>query len=334
MKCLTPVLALLLCGILPAHSQAPLTSSTPVIGFYKFDVPAGTSAWTCGFVTKKQYQGLISSTVAGATKSTISIATAAWTPASFDLHYVEILSGPQQGLIIDIDPATPNTGNQLTVIGKTTGAGGLGLTGTESFCIRRHATLGTILKDGAGLQPFSDLVTLIDDEGKGAPYGFDGSGWVDGIGFITPANDKIVYPGQGYLITAGSPVQLTIGGDAVAYVHTGPLKIPVYGGKRNLVGVVNPLVSTNPADPHYAASSVVGSALGMVEFLDPFSGIISTYSTDGVLRTSAVFGTDGAYLLDGVDFFTDRSNAAFRNGSAFALTPPSDKLYTQPAMVP
>lgn len=334
MKCLFPVLAFLLCGLPPAFAQTPLASSTPVIGFYKFDVPAGTSAWTCGFVTKKQYQGLIAATVAGTTKSTISIATPAWTPASFDLHYVEILSGPQAGLIIDIDPATPNTANQLTVIGKTTGTGGLGLTGTESFCIRRHATLGTILKNGAGLQPFSDLVTLIDDEGKGTPYGFDGTGWVDGVGFVVPANDKIVYPGQGYLITAGSPVQITIGGDAVAYVHSGPLKIPVYGGKRNLVGILNPLVSTDPADPRYAASSVPGASLGMVEFLDPFSGIISTYTTDGALRTAGVFGTDGVYLVDGVDFFTDRSNAAFRNGTAFAVTPPADKLYTQPALLP
>ena len=65
------------------------------------------------------------------------------------------------------------------------------------------------------------------------------------------------------------------------------------------MGIVNPLVSTNPTDPNYTTSSVLGSGLGLVNFLDPFSGIISTYSTDGGLKTAAVFGSDGATLVDG-----------------------------------
>ena len=328
------ITAVALASLPAAQAQPALTSSTPVIGFYKFDVPAGTSAWTCGLVTKKQFQGAISSTVAGASKSTITASTANWLPGEFDLHYVEILSGPQTGLIIDIDPSTPNTATELTVLGKTTGLGSLGLTGTETFCIRHHATLGTVFKNGAGLQAFSDLVTLVGDDGKGKPFGFDGAAWVDGIGFTIASDNKIIYPGQGFLITSGSSVQLTFGGDVVAYVRSGPLKVPVYGGKQNLVGIVNPLVSTNPTDPNYTTSSVLGSGLGLVNFLDPFSGIISTYSTDGGLKTAAVFGSDGATLVDGINFTTDRSNTPFRNGSAFTVTPPADALYTQPAIIP
>ena len=39
---------------LPAVAQS---SSTPVIGFYKFNVPTGNSIWTSGFITKTEFQG-------------------------------------------------------------------------------------------------------------------------------------------------------------------------------------------------------------------------------------------------------------------------------------
>ena len=330
MKSLYSFLALT-CALIPwtrVMAQTTLTSSTPVIGFYKFDVPAGTSAWTCGLVTKKQFQGAMSGTVPSSAKSTITVSTAAWSPATFDLHYVEILSGAQQGLIIDIDPATPNTTTQLTVIGKTTGPGSLGLEGNESFCIRRHATLGTVFKNGAGLQAFSDLVTIIGVDGQEKLFGFDGTNWRDG-GFTVFSDNVIIYPGQGFLITSGSGAQLTFGGAEVAYVRSGPLKVPAYGGKRNLIGIVSPVVST----PSSAASSVAGSGLGLVAFLNPFSDVINTFSNDGQLRDQAIFGSDGQKLVDG-SFSVDRSGFLFPNGSVFVTTPASDVLYTQPALVP
>ena len=329
------LLLALTCALLPhsgAMAQTTLTSSTPVIGFYKFDVPVGTSAWTCGLVTKKQFQGAMSSTLPSGSKSTVNVSTATWQPGAFSLHYVEILSGPQEGLIIDIDPTTPNTATQLTVIGKTSGPNGLGLTGTENFCIRKHATLATVFKSGGGLAAYTDYVTLIDGNGLEKAFGYSGTQWFDG-GFSIPSNNQIIYPGQGFLITSESAIQITFGGDEVAYVKSGPLKVPVYANKRNLVGVLSPVVSTNPLDSAYPSSSVPGSSLGLVAFLEPYTDVINTFTTDGLFADDAVFGSNGSTLVDG-GFFLDRSSTPFRNGSVFAITPQVDSLYTQPALVP
>ena len=323
---------LLLCSAL-AGIVSPImaqTGASPIIGFYKFTVPSGTSAWTCGLVTKKDFQGAMSATATAGTKSTITASSATWAVGAFPLHYVEILSGPQTGLILDIDPTVANTATQLTVIGKTTGAASFGLTGTETFCIRRHNTLGTVFQNGAGLQDFSDLVTLINDQGKEIVYGLSGGAWVDGGDFFTPKSDTILYPGQGFLISTGASTLLTFGGGSVAYVRNGPLKIPVYAGKRNLIGIVSPLVATPPD----ATSTVPGSSLGLVSFLNGFSDIINTFSNDGLLRDSAVFGSDFVNLVDGQTFSVNKNNTPFANGSAFASTPPTDTIYTQPSLVP
>src|SRR6186997_1294032 len=82
--------------LLSQGANAQATSATPVVGYYKFDVPAGTSTWVCGFVTKKDFQGAATSTAPGAPvggePTTVITQTGASFPA-FGLHYVEILSG-------------------------------------------------------------------------------------------------------------------------------------------------------------------------------------------------------------------------------------------------
>jgi hypothetical protein len=300
----------------------PLTSATPVIGFYKFDVPVGTSIWTCGLVTKKDFQGAATSMTAGAT-SVITSTTAAW-PA-FPLHYAEILSGPQTGLILDI---LSNTATTITVKGNTAS---FGLTGTEQFCIRAHATLGTVFKDGGGLTAGTDFVTLIGETGR-KTYAFNGSFWEDEE--VNDANNIIVYPGQAFLIThsAGTTATVTFGGDKVAYVKSGPTKIPLYPGIPNLIGSPNPLVSTNVADPYFAASSSTLGAYGFVQGLQAGSDFIEIRSNTGALASQGVFSSNGSFIEDSE--LNDGGTVPVRNGTGLIISVSGSRLMTVPSLLP
>jgi hypothetical protein len=300
----------------------PLTSATPVIGFYKFDVPVGTSIWTCGLVTKKDFQGAATSMTAGAT-SVITSTTAAW-PA-FPLHYAEILSGPQTGLILDI---LSNTATTITVKGNTAS---FGLTGTEQFCIRAHATLGTVFKDGGGLTAGSDSVTLIGETGR-LTFTYNGSFWEDDN--FNDAGNTIVYPGQAFLIThsAATPATVTFGGDKVAYIKSGPTKIPLYPGIPNLIGSINPLVSTNAADPFFSASSSALGSYGFVQGLQAGSDLIEIRANTGSLTSQGVFSSNGTFLEDAD--FNDAGTTPVRNGIGFVISVSGSRLLTVPSPLP
>jgi hypothetical protein len=315
-----PIL-LALASVIPfsnALAQTPLTSSTPVIGFYKFDVPVGTSIWTSGLVTKKAFQGQAESIVSGA-NSTLTRSGANW-PA-FPLHYVEILSGPQAGLILDI---LSNTSTTLTLKGATAP---FNLTGTESFCVRAHATLGKLFKDGAGLIAGSDTVTLIRENGS-FTYSFNGSNWEDGN--FDDASNTIIYPGQAFLIShAGSgPATVTFGGDEVAYIKGGPTKIPLYPGIPNLVGLVNPLVSTNPADNFFSSAQTSLGNYGFVQSLVAGNDNIEIRSNNGTLTSQGVFQSNGTNLEDGN--FDDASSVPVRNGAGLIIGVTNDGTWTAP----
>jgi hypothetical protein len=322
---------LLLCTTL-AGTVSPLmaqSSSTPVIGFYKFTIPTGTSLWTCGLVTKKDFQGAMTGTATVGTKSTITVDSATWAANSLPLHYVEILSGPQTGLILDIDPATPNTATQLTVLGKTTGAGSFALTGTETFCIRAHATLAKVFLNGAGLNAGTDSVTLIGSAGR-ASYRWTGT-WENADG--DDASNTIVYPGQAFLITNGKGAvsTLTFGGGEVAYVKSGPTKIPLYRGIPNLVGIINPLVSTDPADSFFASSQNILGDFGLVSALNPGSDNVSIRQNNGNLTATGSYLVNGT-MIDADD--NDATNVAVRNGIGIIINVSQDRTWTAPALQP
>ncbi len=309
-------LPLILASTLLVQS-ASAQSSTPVIGYYKFDAPVGNSAWVCGFVTKKDFQGAATSMTPGASTSVINQSGASF-PA-FPLHYVEILSGPKAGLILDIVASPPNTATSVTVIGNTTA---LGLTGTETYCIRRHATLGTVFQGGAGLTAGSDNVTVFNSAGTSATYSYNGLGWENAL-TGDPSDDAIIYPGQGFVITNGgvAPATVTFGGNAVSYVKSGPTKVPAYLVATNLVGLVNPLVGSAPGDV---------STFGQMDFgssLTAGSDQVGTLSLTGNLALLAVYTYNGLNMEDALTG-DDATGVTVRNGAAFSITPSSDRLVT------
>jgi hypothetical protein len=313
---------LLASGLLAQIAGAQTSSSTPVIGYYKFAVPAGTTAWNCAFVTAKAFQGAAASMTAGTPNSTITVTGTPFTAAAFNLHYIEILSGTKAGTILDV---VSNTTSQIVVKGNTTA---LGLTGTETFCVRKHAQLSTVFASGGGLAPVDDTVEIFDDSGDSTLAAYDGVQWVDAVDFVTPRN-PIIYPGQGFKISSLAGATVTFGGNEVSYVKTGPTKVPVYSGVINLVGVINPLVSTTPALP---ADQATLSQLGF-ESLAPVDDLITVFSTEGIL-SEKIYVHDGIQVVDGVDFVTPKGTVPVRNGQAFQISPLSDGTYTQPQLVP
>lgn len=313
-----------------ANAQTP--SSTPAIGFYKMDVPAGQSAWVCGFVTKKDFQGQATSTAAGdplpdSTPTTvITQSGATWAVDGFNLHYVEILTaGAQQGAILDV---VSNTANTVTVRGT--------VSGTPIYCVRKHATLGTVFTESSALAAYSDSISLYNSDNTLSSYyatGVNGEWFADD--FFTPANDAIIYPGQGFIISSINAVVLTIGGGAVSYVKAGPTQIPIYQGQTNFVGLINPLVATSPTDPLVfpdplistpttaGGYTTIGSFGLRTSELDEYSDSITLYTQGGDLNPSGSFYLVGGDVV-GDDFFTVANDTLVRNGHAFIVTPQNE----------
>jgi hypothetical protein len=341
MRSLTFPAFAILAGQLLLPSVAHGQGSSPILGFYKFTAPAGNTAWSAGLVTKTDFQSKATSVASGSPNSTITQAAPAWTAGTvFNLHYVEFLDDPATpaaepwtGLILDI---VSNTDSTLAVKGTFASFAGLGA--TPLYAIRKHATLGTLFANGAGLNAFGDVVTLFQSDGSLLQSLYNGAGgFVNASDFVTPTTNAIVYPGQGWVLTTSAPTEITIGGGEVAYVKSTPTKVPIFSapaGVINLLGPVTPLVATNPLDPLFP-STVPMSQTGILgSSLSAFSDLVTVYKTDGSILTNAVYITDGVNVIDGSDFATIRNTDPFMRGQAFSVTVNSEKYFTLPVVHP
>ncbi|MGI8601508.1 MAG: hypothetical protein ACR2OZ_00750 [Verrucomicrobiales bacterium] len=319
----------------PATAQGT-SSSTPVIGYYKFNTPNGPSLWTSGFVTRKEFQGQATSVTPGAS-STINQTGAGWTAGAFNLHYVEILDGLQAGLVLDI---LGNSATSLTVDGEA-GPAGFNLAQTVKYAVRKHSTLGSIFKGGAGgLSPFEDSITLFYDDGSKKSFYYDDTapGQIVADDLATNKDNEIVYPGQGMLLNTLGTRQLTFGGNDVSYVKESPTKVPLYGGKINLAGLVNPVVAATPLGAVAAneATPVNAPAYGLVDSgLVEFEDEIAHFG----LNPQGNFARLGLYYYDqAADTIVDATTfapvtAPIANGTALLLKPSGNRYFTQPGVV-
>lgn len=313
-----------------SHGQA---SSTPVIGYYSFQAPAGVSLWTCALTTRKEFQG-ISTGVTAATTSTVSQSAAAWVPGAFSLHFLEVVEGPWAGLVLDI---ISNTGTTVTVQGNL-GPAGFNLGPNFRYTIRKHATLGTIFQGGAGLNQFDDSVVLLYADGSRRKFFYNGTapGSIVADDFFTNRNAEIVYPGQGMLLNCSGPRTITFGGGEVCYVKDTPTKIPLYAGKVNFVGGMNPVVASDPLTTVTAveASALASPALGLTDSnLSQYDDLISVYG-----RTGGLFTRQGTFFYDRardtiVTTLGQTTAASLPHGTAFTIKPSGDRYLTQPAAV-
>jgi hypothetical protein len=322
-------------GLLAPIASAQTSSSTPVIGYYKFNVPNGKSIWNCAFVTKKDFQGAATSIAPSGANSVITQTGAGWTvnqfqtsaiPATQSSHYVEVLTGPLAGTIADI---VSNTATSVTVEGL-----GIGST-SVTYCIRKHSTLASIFVT-AGLGPFEDEILLISDTGATSRYAYDDTApghIVDATDLVTIKDNVVVYPGQAFMVTVGVAKTLTFGGNEVSYVKTGVTKIPLYAGKANLVGLMDPLVATAPHTATAANERHNVDAIGLqTSGLGPFEDEIALFGFTG-----PTFGRKALLYYDDtppgaiVDSLTNVPvSTPIPNGTGFILKPAVNRVYTQP----
>lgn len=323
------------CGLLAAgtlsFTQAHGASS-PVIGYYKFTVPAGQSIWVSGFVTKKEFQAQATSISPGYPDSVIHFDGPL--SGTLDLHYVEILDGDWAGLVLDIES---NTTTSVTVKGDI-GPGGFNLPANVSFAIRKHATLSELFK-GAGLAPFQDQIVIYDDNGERQVFYTTASGNI--VHASNPnilRNNELVYPGQGFILAVATPRQVTFGKGEVNQVKDTPTKIGIYGNNRiNLVGLLNPVVAASPLGTGLAESEqtpLASTEFGLIDSgLAPFVDQIIPYSNVG-----GVLSSPGVFYYRASDHTIIAGNMVptaleIPHGVAVLLRPQVSKYFTQPPVV-
>lgn len=236
--CAVSVLALI--SLVGESGQAQSTVSTPIVGFLKSSLPVGQMSMVSFPLLNNPVVASSFTTKSGNTLNCTSVTFVAATIseknyANEPLYYVEIASGPQSGLILDILSATSTS---VTVADASI------LTGSESFFIRKYLTIADIfgssnqagLKSGANFSD-ADLVSLLvngtwkqffyyDDQ-----VGFDPTQWLELGGPSSDAGSARIDPDQGIL------VQRRAGGVSVNTLVTGVVKqtkanIPVYSGMQ------------------------------------------------------------------------------------------------------
>ena len=248
------------------------TAYTSPVGYYSFAGVKGGNLFVPSLVKPAAYAGGI--TAASAT--TLTLPAASLTAGAFNegaiyaTHYVEITSGPNAGVALDIASNTPS------LITLADNVSSLGLTGSEKIKIRPHMTLkSSLVAAEASLSAFSDAATFYLADGTNVTYlyGADGgTGWSSDFATAN-GNLRPIPPGTGFVLGLSATASLALSGE----VKTGPTVAMLSGGNVNIVGLVNPLVG----------SSTPLNATGFGS-LAAFSDSITVY-VPGALDTSVTY---------------------------------------------
>jgi hypothetical protein len=286
------------------------SATTDPVGFAQVDAPAGTSLIVPGFVQASLFTG--QSAVTGQTfASDLTPGTLGPTTGdlSYPTHYVQVLSGSQAGFVYDVTEV--NAQGDIVCSDVPAALDGQ----TVQIVVRPHTTLSSVFNGATGLTAFNDAVAINNADGTTSIRYFDGAGWV-ADDFSTPAGQTVVYPGQGFTLTAAGIVKLT----TVGSVQTANTAVPLYAGVVNLVGVLNPGAPTLVSD------------LGISADLVPYTDAISTFEGDGNMGSSGVYYSDGSTMLDsGFSPLPPDSAAAVPANGGFAANVTADSAWIAPA---
>jgi len=237
---LKPKFSYMLLAALAAVSPAfAVDATTTPVGYYNHAGVSGGNVMIPGLVKPAAFAG----TLTGKSATTLTLPASSLTASAFDkgavyaAYYVEIASGPQAGVVLDI---VSNTTSVITLADNITD---LGLTGTESIKIRPHVTVKSLFSASESvLSPYSDNVTFYAPDGSSTNYLFGadgGTGWSSD--FATADGDlRPIPPGTGVILGLGADVSLPISGEVKGTPTVAMLAV----GVVNIVGPVNPLVGT------------------------------------------------------------------------------------------
>jgi hypothetical protein len=287
-------------------------------------------------ITKTDFQGNASGTATvTAGVMTIPQAAAGWNPNQFFIyddgnaatadpssHYVEIISDgvtSHEGLILDIKSNAAGSVDVYVPSGYVPGA-------SITYAIRKHATLSSLFPAGSGLVDYEDIVALYNENGVKSVFELDGGAWIRSSNGAA-AENTVIYPGQGMVITCAAARTILVGGTELAYVKNTNTRVPLYiapGGVPNIVGIINPLVGNDPADSSPVAKLGLG---GLEEYAD----IVVFYATTGQLTKTGVYEIQDGVLTDSFSGAPAPSNLSLKNGSAVVITVNQDRsILTSP----
>tara|TARA_B110000037_G_scaffold101593_1_gene118504 strand:+ start:141 stop:1085 length:945 start_codon:yes stop_codon:yes gene_type:complete len=272
-------------------------------GYYQFDGKAGGNIFIPAFVNPSVASGAIT----GSNATTLTLPASTLTPnalnagAAFPTHYVEFTSGPNAGVVVDIES---NTATTITLDADILA---LGLVNNEAISIRPHVTLRSVLASSeSSLAGFTDSATFYLSNGVAVSYFYIDAttGWSSD--FSTPdGNNQPVPPGTGFVLFLNSAAPLTVTGE----VKASPTVVQLTSGVVNIVGLVNPLVgssvdldTTGFEDLAAFADSITvyepGPLVNSVSYFPLGDGTLSTdFSTP---TTDQIANTTGAVVIPSV----------------------------------
>lgn len=279
------VSVLVVAGFLSVASQSNSqnTVSTPTVGFLRLSLPAGKAALISFPLNQAP---VVAGAFSGKTGAVLSTsANLSSLPANLTntdnepLYYIELTSGANSGLLIEILSKGSST---LSV----SSADAAQLTGNESYQIRKFTTLADVLgsSNSAGLLG-GDSVTTADvvwavTNGSWRQYFFydDGfGGEIDPLQWQSPGSmsnkgDARIDPDQGVLVVRkpGSNTTVTI----VGQVKATPSYVPFINGSQ---------IVTNP----YPVDKTLGTL-----------GLKTGNSATGLVEGDSISNSDVVYKLD------------------------------------
>lgn len=276
-------LALTLLGTALLSVPAAFGQATSgVVGFSSLACPAGASIVVPTLVNSSVYQG--SAVISG---STVTPSTApgwvvgAYNATSFTLpapnyprFYVEIVSGVNEGKIIDI---TSNNGTSLTLASP-------GPAGTFTVAIREHVTLDKVVQGAVGLSDITDSVDVYGSDGVSGTRVtrlYNAGTWMTDD-FSYNAGHTVIYPGSGFILSATAPVTFNFMGE----VKPTKTQINLYANAVNIVGPLSPASSQSLYNNSLATT--------MQPILDSFN----TFTTNGSFTIQASYLSDGSQITD------------------------------------
>ena len=264
----TNLFAILTLAATPAFLHAQITSYSDVVGYNTLSFPSGNSTHAATFVKGNVFQGVATSK----TTTSLTVSSASFGSlgpvGGLPTHYVKITSGAMEGYVLDI---LSNTSTAVTVDGSLATA-----EATPSFVIRSHVKASDLFAGNSSLSAGLDTLTAFNADGTSSVLLWVGTdsatGWVDPV--TEAAVDAVIYPGQGFVLTAANSGNFRFQGT----VENTPTVVPMFPGAVNLVTLASPSTGSRALQTSGLGANMA-SGLDTVEF----------WSQDGSLASTAVY---------------------------------------------
>lgn len=296
------------------------SATSGVVGFSTASCPAGGSVIVPSLVNSSVYQGsaaisgdglLVTPTVSPSWIANTYNATSFLAPApNYPKFYIEIVSGPNEGLILDVGSNTTNS------IALASAAPAAVRGGSFQIALRPHVTLSQLFANASGLSAGDDQVIVYDASTGGANIRTYVGGANVFVAGVSPAGHTPIYPGTGFIVSLVEPVNLTFMGE----VKPTKTQVPLWPAGANIVGVMNPA----------SATLLYGNSLGTL--LAPGDDVIAVYSNNGLMVPKTYRNDTVGNIVFGPNALTPASTDALplNSGAVISVVDPITWIINSP----